>query len=136
MALHRALFVLLFAWAASTAAWAGGTAVKCGRVYQDRPCANPGKLIAASKSQKGLGVAHPVDAACQRRGADAQKVIEARAQGATEQDQLSTMSHSASAMKLVSEVYKLDGTPQEQREKVEAACMAERQELLKARFHR
>lgn len=136
MRLFRSTFVMLVTLTIGSAAWAGGTAVKCGRVYQDRPCANPGKLIAATKSQKGVGVSRTVDAACQRRGADAQKLIEARAQGATEQDQLQTMSHSVSQMKLVSEVYKLDGTPAEQRAKIEAACMAERQQIAASRPRR
>jgi len=115
---------------AAPAAAAEGAAVKCGRVYQDRPCAGrAGRLVAPTQAQKAVAVRHPVDAACQRRGAQAQTVIDARAEGQTEEQQLAAATHSAAQKRLIAEVFRQAGSAAEQRAAVEQGCMAERQRL-------
>jgi hypothetical protein len=129
MTLHlRHLVVLLLALACGSA-FAGGTAVRCGRTYQDRPCADfGGRLVAPTKAQKALSSAQPVHPACRRRGAEAVPMIDARLKGVTEPTQLAATT-STSAKRLISEVYRVEGSAAEQRAAVESACMLERQRL-------
>jgi hypothetical protein len=112
-------------------AHAGGTAVRCGRTYQDRPCAGfQGKLVASSASQKKVSANQSIDPACRRRGASAQRYITARASGASEDEQLAGTTSPADK-RLISEVYRSQGSAAEQREIVEANCMAERQRVAR-----
>ena len=113
------------------AAHAGSTAVKCGRTYQDRPCAGfDGKLIAATKSQKTVSTNQAIDPACRRRGARAAQVIAARASGAAEGEQLGATT-SPTDKRLISEIYRSEGSAADQRAAVEATCMAERDRLAR-----
>lgn len=112
-------------------AHAGGTAVKCGRVYQDRPCAGfDGKLIAATKAQKTVSTNTAIDPSCKRRGAKAEQVISARASGVSEDDQLATTT-SPAEKRLISEVYRAQGSAGQQRAAIEASCMSERARLAR-----
>jgi hypothetical protein len=106
-------------------------AIKCGRVYQDRPCAgHEGRLIASTQAQKAVATRHTVDAACQRRGAQAQAIISQRDQGSSEDDQLAG-TRSVSEKRLISEVYTYHGDAAQQRSAVEQTCMAERVRLAR-----
>lgn len=112
-------------------AFAGGTAVRCGRTYQDRPCAGfSGKLIADTKAQKRVSANRVIDPACKRRGASAQRYIAARETGASEDEQLASTT-SPTEKRLISQIYQLQGPATEQREAVEASCMAERQRVAR-----
>jgi hypothetical protein len=119
-------------WLEAGAALAQGAAIKCGRVYQDRPCANGGRVIAPTKAQKAVGTAHPLDPACQRRAADAQPIIDARQQGATQDQLLQEAGGDVSRIRLVNAVYQTSGSPDAQRDGLIAACMAERDALVQA----
>jgi hypothetical protein len=57
------------------------------------------------------------------------KYIQARVEGATEELQLQGAAASTAEMRLIKTVYQQNGTAEEQRAGVEAACMAERQQL-------
>ncbi|MED5620733.1 hypothetical protein [Ideonella sp. BN130291] len=122
---------LLLAGLATGPAAAESKAVKCGRVYQDRPCAGQeGRLVARTQEQKAVATRRTVDAACQRRGADAQKIISQRQEGSTEDDQLAG-TRSVAEKRLISEVYRQEGDAAQQRSAVEQNCMAERLRLAK-----
>lgn len=112
-------------------AHAGGTAVRCGRTYQDRPCSGfQGKLVAPTQAQKKVSANQTIDPACKRRGATAQRYIAARESGVSEDEQLAGTTSPADK-RLISEVYRGQGSAQEQRELVEANCMAERQRVAR-----
>lgn len=122
---------LVMAATAAIPAGAQTKAVKCGRIYQDRPCADgQGRMVGATQAQKAVGTRHEVDPLCQRRGADAQKIIQARVEGTTE-DQALAATVSPAGQRLIREVYQFHGEPAEQRAGVENACMAERRRLAK-----
>ena len=128
-------WVVVFAvggWLAGQAI-AGGTAVRCGSTYQDRPCKGfAGKLIAPTKAQKTVSTHQAIDPACKRQGAQAQRVIAARAASVPEEDQLAGTS-SAAEKRLISQVYRATGSAVEQRAAVEAGCMLERQRVARER---
>jgi hypothetical protein len=127
----RSIVLLLGGLLLLGSAWAGGTAVRCGRTYQDRPCAGfDGKLIASTSSQKKVSANQIVDPACRRRGASAQRYIQARESGVSEDEQLAGTTSPADK-RLISEVYRAQGSADAQREAVEASCMAERQRVAR-----
>lgn len=112
-------------------AHAGGTAVRCGRTYQDRPCAGfQGKLVAPTAEQKKVSANQAIDPACKRRGASAQRYIEARGSGVSEDEQLAGTT-SPAEKRLISEIYRSQGSAAEQREIVEANCMLERRRVAR-----
>jgi hypothetical protein len=127
----RCAAVLLGGLLLIASARAGGTAVRCGRTYQDRPCAGfQGKLVASSQSQKKVSANQVVDPTCKRRGANAQRYIAARASGSSEDEQLAGTT-SPAEKRLISEIYRSQGSAAEQRDIVEASCMAERQRVAR-----
>jgi len=115
----------------ASAALAGQTAVRCGRTYQDRPCTGfDGKLVAPTQAQKKVSANQIIDPACKKRGATALRFIAARAEGASEFDQVANTT-SPTEKRLIAEIYKVQGPAAEQRQAVETACMAERQRLAR-----
>ncbi|RJF96092.1 hypothetical protein [Noviherbaspirillum saxi] len=100
---------------------------KCGNAYQDRPCEN-GKLetikgISTSSREAESGAA---DAACSRRGNDAQKIVWQREGGLTLEQALSQASNSA-RRNLIEEVYGERGTAAQVRSRIENECIAEKE---------
>jgi hypothetical protein len=133
---HAVLLALLaiVLWFAGAPAHAQATAVKCGRVYQDRPCAAGGRLIAPTRAQKGMRAAHPVDPACQRRATEAGPIIAARAQGVPETQQRQEAGGDVARLRLIEAVYATSGPADAQRNALIAGCSAERDALLRARM--
>ena len=107
-------------------------AVKCGRVYQDRPCADgQGRMIGNTAAQKAMASRAPVDAACAKRGTDAAAVIDGRASGRS-QDEALAGTVSQAQKRLIAQVYAASGNAAEQRTAIEQQCMADRQRLARS----
>jgi len=127
----RLALLLAAACLAAAPAFAQNKAVKCGRHYQDRPCAGgDGRLVGTTQAQKAVAVRHEVDPLCERRGASAAKVISARQEGATEDQQLAGTT-SMAEKRLISAVYRAEGDAAAQRSAIEQSCMAERLQLAR-----
>jgi hypothetical protein len=128
---HLLAATLAFGLLGAGPAAAESKAIKCGRVYQDRPCpGHEGRLIATTQAQKAVATRHTVDAACQRRGAQAQTIISQREEGSSEDDLLAG-TRSVSEKRLISEVYSYQGDAAQQRAAVEKTCMSERVRMAK-----
>jgi hypothetical protein len=124
--------MVLFAGAGLHAASHAQPLFKCGKTYQDRPCegGESTKLnVGSSGSSRpaAAGAAHP---ACAQRGERAIKIVWGREGGLTLDQALNQAS--GRDKELVSAVYRVRGSTQEVRTRIEAECMAELEQ--KARF--
>ncbi|MEW6706376.1 MAG: hypothetical protein AB1430_16135 [Pseudomonadota bacterium] len=127
----RLTALLLAGLLLGASACAGQTAVRCGRTYQDRPCSGfQGKLVAPTQAQKKVSANQAIDPACRKRGSVALRYIAARREGMPEDVQLASTTSPADR-RLIGQVYRAEGTPEEQRAAVEAACMAERRQIAR-----
>ncbi len=107
------------------------TMYKCGRVYQDRPCADgKGKSMGAATSEASAAApaSGPYAAECAQRGKDSLKIVWAREGGATEERMLGEASTSAQK-RLVQDVYRKRGAASQIQVAIEADCLAEKAKL-------
>jgi hypothetical protein len=97
---------------------------RCGKTYQDRPCAagQSGKAMgrAVGSAAAASGV---TDAECVQRGQDSLKVVWAREGGATE-ERLLGEARSQAERSLIRDVYRRPGAASTVRAAVEADCVA------------
>jgi hypothetical protein len=125
-------------WAAGLAllvGLAGGPALaqkmyRCGSNYQDRPCSGQdSRVISRSGAGQDAPAAAPVDAACARRAADAQKVAWVRETGKTEAEQVAAQ---PGQRELIAQVYRRRGSSVDIRNGIEAECVAEKERAAQA----
>lgn len=100
---------------------------RCGNAYQDRPC--EGAQPATREVRNFAGAAAPAqrpvaDAHCARLGEEAMKIVWARENGATREQQLGWGTQS---QQLVDSVYYKRGSAPEIRAAVEAECVADKE---------
>ncbi len=107
------------------------TMYKCGKTYQDRPCADgKGKSMGAATSDTPAATATtgPYAAECAQRGKDSLKIAWAREGGATEERMLGEAT-TAAQRKLVQDVYRKRGAASQIQVAIEADCVAEKEKL-------
>ncbi len=110
-------------------------AYRCGRVYQDHPCDGnlSAKSVSGSSHRSGSTNSNgaPIHPICQQRGEDSLKIIWAREAGATREKVMADESNAANS-KLVADVYRVRGSAQDVRARIEVECKAEMDERAKA----
>ena len=106
------------------------TMYRCGKAYQDRPCAagQAGKAIGSTGTGAAPAREAGADADCVQRGQDSLKIVWSREGGATEERLLSEAGTPAQK-RLVRDVYRRPGAASTVRPAVEADCMAEKLKL-------
>src|SRR5258706_3464322 len=107
------------------------TMYKCGRVYQDGPCADgKGKSMGAATSEAPAAApaSGPYAAECAQRGKDSLKIVWAREGGATEERMLGEAA-TEPQKRLVQNVYRRRGAASQIQVAVEADCLVEKEKL-------
>lgn len=106
---------------------------RCGNTYQDQPCnaTQQGKVVGNTGAARAAAPQPAADAACARRGSQAQKIMWGREAGQTAEVQLAAASSEADR-RLIADVYGRRGGSVEVRAAVEADCAAERERAARA----
>jgi hypothetical protein len=117
--------LLLLSGASWIAAAQAQTMYRCGKTYQDRPCAagQAGKAMgsAVSSSAPAAGAAG-ADAECVQKGKDSLKIVWSREGGATE-ERLLGEAHSEAQRRFIRDVYRRPGAASTVQAAVEADCV-------------
>lgn len=103
---------------------------RCGSNYQDRPCSGQdSRVVSSSGAGPAAAASAPVDAACTRRAAEAQKIAWVRETGKTEAEQAAAQ---PAQRDLVAEVYRRRGSSLEIRNAIESECVVEKERAAQA----
>lgn len=122
------------------------TLYRCGNKYQDRPCdaGQQGKAVGNSASPgaaAGQASSGAADADCSRRGRASMKVVWGWEGGASAERQLEEINRNSSIgeeqkaqdRKLVADVYRQRGTANQVSARIEAECIAEKEEKARTK---
>jgi len=109
------------------------TMYRCGKVYQDRPCAagQKGKAMGSTTSSAPAPSTAGVDADCAQKGKDALKIVWSREGGATEERLLSEAKSDAERH-FVRDVFRRGGGASHVQAQVAADCMVEKERAEQA----
>ena len=113
---------------APAAAWVGAAQAqnmyRCGKTYQDRPCAagQTGKVVGRAAGSAPAAQASGVPAECVQMGKDSLKIVWSREGGAT-QERLLADARTAAERRLVLDVYRRPGAASHVQAAVEADCV-------------
>ena len=118
----RVLLLLSGAWMAMAQAQ---TMYRCGKTYQDRPCAGgqAGKAMGSAASAAPSAGAAAADAECVQQGKDSLRIVWSREGGATE-ERLLAEAASAEQKRFVRDVYRRPGAASTVQAAVQADCVA------------
>lgn len=126
--MHARLFVALIPLAilaTATEAFAQ-TLYRCGKTFQDRPCAagEPSKIIGSGPAEQSAGPAQ--DPVCVMRGEQARKLMWVRETGKTRDDQLAA-AKTQQERQLIEEIYLMRGNSLQVATMVRDKCIKERE---------
>lgn len=127
------LVVVVCGWALIAAQAQAQTMYRCGKVYQDRPCAagEKGKAMGSTTSSAPASGTSGVDAECAQKGKDALKIVWSREGGATEERLLSE-ARSDAERRFVRDVFRRGGGASHVQAQVAADCMVEKERAEQA----
>jgi hypothetical protein len=117
--------LLLLSGASWIAAAQAQTMYRCGKTYQDRPCAagQAGKAMGSAVSSSAPAAGAAGDAECVQKGKDSLKIVWSREGGATE-ERLLGEAHSEAQRRFIRDVYRRPGAASTVQAAVEADCVA------------